>query len=37
MRAMKDSARRNVKRGIKLGLEVRFEEDETLSMNTMIS
>ncbi len=28
MRAMKESARRNVKRGIKLGLEVRFEEDE---------
>ncbi len=29
MRAMKESARRNVKRGIKLGLEVRFEEDES--------
>ena len=28
MRAMKDSARRNVRRGIKLGLEVKFEEDE---------
>lgn len=27
-KAMKDSARRNVRRGIKLGLEVRFEEDE---------
>jgi predicted ATP-grasp superfamily ATP-dependent carboligase len=29
MRAMKDSARRNVRRGIKLGLEVKFEEDES--------
>jgi predicted ATP-grasp superfamily ATP-dependent carboligase/CelD/BcsL family acetyltransferase involved in cellulose biosynthesis len=29
MRAMKESARRNVKRGLKLGLEVRFEEDES--------
>ncbi len=29
MRTMKDSARRNVRRGIKLGLEVKFEEDET--------
>ncbi|MDP9423669.1 MAG: ATP-grasp domain-containing protein [Pseudomonadota bacterium] len=29
MRAMKDSARRNVRRGIKLDLEVRFEEDES--------
>jgi hypothetical protein len=28
MRAMKDSARRNVRRGIKLGLEVKFETDE---------
>ncbi|HKO98105.1 MAG TPA: GNAT family N-acetyltransferase [Pyrinomonadaceae bacterium] len=29
MRMMKDSARRNVKRAIKLGLEVKFEEDES--------
>jgi hypothetical protein len=29
IRAMKESARRNVKRGIKLGLEVKFEEDES--------
>lgn len=29
MRAMKESARRNVKRGMKLGLEVRFEDDES--------
>ncbi len=29
MRALKDSARRNVRRAIKLGLEVRFEEDES--------
>jgi predicted ATP-grasp superfamily ATP-dependent carboligase len=29
LRAMKESARRNVRRGVKLGLEVRFEEDET--------
>ena len=29
MRGMKESARRNVKRGIKLGLEVRFEDDES--------
>lgn len=29
MRSMKDSARRNVRRGIKLGLEVKFEDDET--------
>ncbi len=29
MKAMKESARRNVKRGIKLGLEVRFEDDES--------
>ncbi|HET9337171.1 MAG TPA: GNAT family N-acetyltransferase [Sphingomicrobium sp.] len=28
MRAMKDSARRNVRRGIKLGLEVKFETDD---------
>jgi len=28
MRLMKDSARRNVRRGIKLGLVVKFEEDE---------
>ena len=28
LKAMKDSARRNIRRGIKLGLEVRFEEDE---------
>ena len=28
MRTMKDSARRNVRRGIKLGLEVKFEDDE---------
>ena len=29
LRAMKDSARRNIKRGIKLGLVVKFEEDES--------
>lgn len=29
MRLMKDSARRNVRRGIKLGLVVKFEEDES--------
>lgn len=29
LRAMKDSARRNVRRGEKLGLVVKFEEDET--------
>jgi hypothetical protein len=29
MRLMKDSAKRNVKRGIKLGLVVKFEEDES--------
>lgn len=28
MRAMKDSARRNIRRGVKLGLEVKFETDE---------
>lgn len=29
MQSMKDSARRNIRRGIKLGLKVKFEEDET--------
>ena len=29
LKAMKDSARRNIRRALKLGLEVRFEEDES--------
>jgi hypothetical protein len=28
LRAMKDSAKRNIRRGVKLGLEVKFEDDE---------